>query len=126
MIRKCEYTENDSFVSIGHTFVVEGDEPSTPYTGRFLRILFDDVLFDIGHAIAITHEDAREILKFIDAHDTGSVHIHCQAGQSRSTAVAESIAAYFRKQGKFVEVQHRNPDFSPNKRVLHVFNEILA
>lgn len=130
MVDTKEYGPNDSFISIGYTFPVYDtglwdDDPRIPEEGRFLRILFDDILMDFGQCKAMTETQAHEILTFIEEHTGGTIHVHCQMGQSRSVAVADSLAKLFRSRGADIETDHLNSIIHPNKLVMHIFDKLI-
>ena len=60
------------------------------YAGEVRRFKFDDVWPDGRGGIAPTEADVAAILEAIDraVERSGSLLVHCHAGQSRSTAVA--------------------------------------
>lgn len=71
-----------------------------------LFLYFDDIDFNrlglnFSHPFAFTSADARIIIKFLDIHYADpkfdNILIHCQAGVSRSQALALFIAKYYEK-----------------------------
>lgn len=151
MVVRGEYAPDDIFISVGYTRSIEDfepghDEPVIPVrygnmrvkevkpgfdtpevhqTDNFLRVKFDDVLEDFGeHNRAFTQENAEEILKFCrHAQLTSTIHIHCQAGQSRSAAIGEALKSIYTEMGEMVDVTHTSGYIVPNKTVLRIMGE---
>lgn len=151
MVVRGEYAPDDIFISVGYTRSIEDfeegydepvipvrygnmrvksvksgfDTPEVPQTDNFLRVKFDDVLEDFGeHNRAFTQENAEEILKFCrHARLTSTIHIHCQAGQSRSAAVGEALKSIYTEMGDIVDITHTSGYIVPNKTVLRIMEE---
>lgn len=130
MVESGNYSSKDSFISIGYTFEINdpdfgSDDPVVPESGRFLRTLFDDVLWDFGETKSIDLNQAREIVGFCNGIEPDStLHIHCQAGQSRSVAVAIGLSELLQKKGFEIELEHsRGEDISPNMLVLSMIRK---
>lgn len=124
---------NDSFISIGYTFPLNDadygqDLPVIPKSGRYILLNFDDVLEDVelptlggGENVKchkITSEQASGIVKFaLATPDDTIIHIHCQAGQSRSVGVGEALFQIFKTAGREVDLTHTKVVISPNQTV---------
>lgn len=130
MVESGNYSRHDSFISIGYTFGINdiefgSDLPVEPKSGRFLRILFDDVLWDFQDTKAIDLNQANEIIEFCDELEPDStLHIHGQDGQSRSVAVAIGLSEHLQRRGFDVDLEHsRGEDISPNMLVLSMIRK---
>ena len=152
MIKNKEYQDSDYFISIGYTRTIENfedgyDDPSVPkmkYMGltikstkpgfdtpevpdapNFLRSKFDDVIEDFGEENkAFNQRNAEEIFLFLQHIPMDStIHIHCQAGQSRSTGVGEGLKTIFTELGYEVDIYHVNSYIVPNKTVVKILLE---
>jgi hypothetical protein len=151
MVVSGNYSSDDIFVSVGYTRTPEDfepgyDDPVTPFrwgnmqvksvkpgfdtpeipeSSFFLRTKFDDILEDFGeHNRAFNQENAEEILKFC-RHErlTSTIHIHCQAGQSRSAALGVALKAIYDEAGIPCDLTHTNSYVFPNKTVLRIMDE---
>ena len=96
---------------------------------RRLFCPFDDVLEDSEDEVAAGAEQIREILGFTS--DAGLILVHCEYGQSRSTAVALGIAVARGKdpENAAAELLKAHPNgrpFVPNEWVLRLFDNHLA
>jgi predicted protein tyrosine phosphatase len=151
MVNSKEYDQNDLFISIGYTrsheHFEEGfdipalpnnsgslrvksvkpgfDTPAMTDNPNFLRVKFDDILVDFGpNNLAFTQENAQEIFKFLGQEQpSNTIHIHCQAGQSRSAAVGEALKYIFNEMDINVDLYHTNSYTNPNTTVLRVMFE---
>jgi predicted protein tyrosine phosphatase len=91
---------------------------------------FDDVLEDSeDEGVAAGAEQIREILGFTS--DAGLILVHCEYGQSRSTAVALGIAVALGTdpENAGAELLKAHPNgrpFVPNEWVLSLFDNHLA
>lgn len=91
--------------------------PFKERTNHITRRLYQDIMFlyfdDINNedirngmssATAFTDEDALHIIRFLERHyaqnDFDEIIIHCEAGMSRSHAIALFIAMYFENDNK--------------------------
>jgi hypothetical protein len=151
MVFSGNYSSDDIFVSIGYTREIDDfepgyddpvipvkygnmrvksvkpgfDTPEIPEQGSFLRVKFDDVIEDFGeHNRAFTQENAEEILKFCGhARPTSTIHIHCQAGQSRSAALGVALKFIYDEAGVSCDLTHTSSYVCPNKTVLRIMEE---
>ena len=130
MIVNKEYRADDFFISIGYTREINDtelgyDEPKIPASPNFLRTKFDDVIVDFGaENRAFTQENAEEILKFCKhALPTSTIHIHCQAGQSRSAGVGEALNYIYKEMGIESDITHESGYVVPNKTVIRLLLE---
>jgi predicted protein tyrosine phosphatase len=128
MVNESRYKESDYFISIGHSSKLEGDEPSIPKSKNFLRLEYDDVLYDVLGNKGITVEQSNQTIDFVSTiweHNFNdiNIHIHCQAGQSRSTGTAVSIADVLKSKGYDIWFEHLGSEFYPNKRVMSFIND---
>jgi len=104
-----EKLDNKAFISIiGTKDIIEKylDEPDTQHYFRtnhtnVLNLEFDDVSEDIEFkgikARAITPEQCKEVLEFVDGNIGKDFYIHCRAGVSRSRAVGRFIKECYPK-----------------------------
>ena len=127
MVKNKEYTDTDYFISIGYTREINDvemgyDDPAIPEAPNFKRIKFDDVIVDFGpENLAFTQENAEEIFKFLSSVTPSStIHIHCQAGQSRSAGLGEVLKAIYIEKGYDVDITHESGYIVPNKTVLKI------
>ena len=129
MVFKKEYNIEDCFISIGYTKSLTWDPtfdtPLKPDTEKFLRVKFDDVIEDFGeNNLAFTQENAERIFKFLEHNQPSpTIHIHCQAGQSRSVALGEALKIIFTEIGYNVDLYHTNTYVNPNATVLRIMLE---
>lgn len=109
----------------------DGDHPEIHEDNRvgLLRVSFGDVLDTTNpewfekYGEPITDETAQEIWEFVDKYwnEIDLLMIHCQAGASRSPAVAAAIAKrYEGSDSKYFRV---GSGFSPNKTVYERMNK---
>ncbi len=83
-----------------------GEEPPEGFTqvSHRLRLEFDDMAApeDDPEYVLATSEDIRKVIDFVPviSQDGGNVLIHCQAGISRSSAVALTVCAVLLGEGK--------------------------
>lgn len=82
-------TEPSVMISIGDV----GQELNLAIQPRqLLRLEFDDVEDDLGPAYRLfDHRDALKILRFVDLNKDEDIIVHCEAGISRSAAVAKFL-----------------------------------
>ena len=130
MVSNKEYSPSDIFISIGYTrrithFEPGYDTPIIPDSQNFLRVKFDDVIEDFGKDnIAFTKDNAEAILNICNnAEQTSTIHIHCQAGQSRSAAVGEALKEIYDYLGIDSDLIHTSGYVVPNKTVLKILLE---
>ena len=107
------------------------DPGSTPLNARprnlvaSLRLQFWDLVDDPGDGPPVFDSDmARDVLEFVDDGCVGAktLVIHCEAGISRSTGMANALG---RVHG--VEVRHENVAFAnPNPLAMRVISEVVA
>ena len=128
MVENKEYESTDTFISIGYTreindFELGYDEPKIPDSSNYLRIKFDDVIEDFGKENkAFTKTNAEEILNLCK-NPGSTIHIHCQAGQSRSAGVGEALKFIFNEMGMNVDLTHTTGYVVPNKTVVRLLLE---
>lgn len=72
----------------------------------------EDIRNGMSGATAFTNEDAIHIIRFLERHyaqnDFDEIIIHCEAGMSRSHAIALFIAKHFEKDNElFNELLHQ-------------------
>ena len=90
-----------------------------------LNLDFDDVLFTDEEAgiFALNDEQAKILVDFFEEHkDVQNFIVHCEAGISRSAAVAVCFVDFLHMNGKKDITLHKNYAFSPNplvERLLH-------
>lgn len=90
-----------------------------------LNLDFDDVTFTDEEAgsYALTGSQASMIVDFFEQHtDAKNMVVHCEAGISRSAAVAVCFVDFLRMIGKRDVTLHKNYAFSPNplvERLIH-------
>lgn len=124
MVSSSNYKETDYFLSIGQASVIEGDEPAVPDSLNFMRLGFDDVVMDIFGAKAITIHQAKLIADFAkNIKDDTTVHVHCAAGVSRSTASAKAIREILEERGITVDHKRLGDSYHPNPTVYSLIIE---
>ena len=90
-----------------------------------LNLDFDDVLSTDEEAgiFALNDEQAKILVDFFEEHiDVQNFIVHCEAGISRSAAVAVCFVDFLHMNGKRDITLHENYAFSPNplvERLLH-------
>ncbi len=110
-------------ISIANT---ESDFAEIPTENRrgLLQLAFIDAIHPIRGFHLFDDEDAYEILDFITHcwEKVGTLMVHCDAGISRSSAVAAAIARLkFEEESEFWE-----PPFDPNPRVYRILREVAT
>ncbi len=113
-----------------------GDKPPEGYTqiSHRLRLEFDDIRVpdDDPEYVLATAEDIRKVIDFVPliAQDGGNVLIHCQAGISRSSAVALTVCTMLLGAGKEEEalayVLEARPLAMPNRWIVELADEALG
>ncbi|HEY9652931.1 MAG TPA: dual specificity protein phosphatase family protein [Coleofasciculaceae cyanobacterium] len=113
-----------------------GDNPPEGYTQvpHRLRLEFDDIAApdDDPEYVLPTSEDIHKVIDFVPliSQDRGNVLIHCQAGISRSSAVALTVCAVLLGAGKEEEalayVLKARPLAMPNKWIVELADEALG
>lgn len=96
----------------------------SPAFDDILRLEFDDVEdTDLSWVQPIDESDAARIVKFTDKYKNPKSNwlIHCAAGISRSTAVAEFLTEYI-DYAKIVDVE--NPPSDPNQYVKYMLRKV--
>ena len=84
-----QYSERAHVISIGS----EGSWYEIPDSAiSFMRITFDDVVGDMDGLVPFHHRQADEIIEFIESCGDDPIMVHCEAGMSRSAAVAQFIS----------------------------------
>ena len=112
------YKEEDFFLSIVHHNIQEDDMPKNPMTLNHLFSKFDDVVEDVLGNKAITLIQAEHIVKFARTiPDDVTLHIHCGAGVSRSTAAAKAISEILEEKGIEISEQRLGESYHPNPTV---------
>lgn len=104
----------------------EEDLADIPKENRvaILRLVFADLTHPWGNYILFDDEHAFDILDFVTMHwnRMGTLMVHCDAGISRSSAVAAAISRLkFGEEGEFVD-----PPFDPNPRVYRILREVAT
>lgn len=93
-----------------------------------LNLFFDDVTEDLYNddfliCKAMTEDDAKKIIEFIDRNKDRNFIVHCSAGISRSGAVGTFITEYLEKDYKLFK--EHNKHISPNHMVLSMLNKLI-
>jgi HEAT repeat protein/predicted protein tyrosine phosphatase len=99
-----------------------------------LRLEFDDIDApdDDPDYVLATSEDIRKVIDFVPliSQDGGNILIHCQAGISRSCAVALTVCAVLLGAGKEEEalamVLAARPQAEPNRWIVELADEALG
>lgn len=87
-----QYGENAHVISIGS----EGSWYKIPESAiSFVRITFDDVVGDVEGLTPFHHRQADTIIEFVESCGDDPIMVHCEAGVSRSAAVAQFISDHF-------------------------------
>lgn len=124
MVKNNWYKETDYFLSIGESRVLEGDEPAVPDSLNFMRLGFDDVVMDMLGVKAINMDQAKMIVSFANTiQDDTTVHIHCGAGVSRSTASAKAISEILEAKGLQIDHKRLGESYHPNPTVYKLVME---
>lgn len=82
--------------------------------GALLRLEFDDVTASIkykfGYYQLMTEEQAREILNWLETEtaDLDTIYVHCEAGISRSAAVAKFLGEIYSLEVDYDDVRFAN------------------
>lgn len=95
-----------------------GDEPANlPYCEKVCHLNFDDVSSqNVPGTIPFTKDHADAIIDFMNANlDANILVVHCDAGISRSPAVASAIAEYYFNDQQFYR---HHPCY--NRMVYHI------
>lgn len=102
-----------------------------------LRLYFYDVEKDYGEiypnldlfdnfdfTIIFTKEWAEDIRAFVEKYkdDIETIYIHCEAGISRSSAVAAALGMWLNGEDEYSEM----PGFKPNKLVREILMEVCG
>lgn len=123
------------FICIHNTFGKENTQPFFKEShDNVLNLYFDDcsedyITSDLGELVmgkSFTKDQAQTVIDFLDKQKECGIDngiIHCQAGISRSGAVASFTANYF-NMNKFV-FKSLNPKIISNPHVLSTLNGIL-
>jgi predicted protein tyrosine phosphatase len=78
---------------------------------------FYDLEEDVQNYKAITHDQANEIVDFIEKNiDKKKLFVHCTAGVSRSAAIGEFVYELFG--GSYQTFMKKNPNTMPSGRIL--------
>ena len=93
-----------------------------------LNIEFDDLTEDKvwnGYQLkALTEEQAKQIVDFIDLNNGKNIYIHCTAGISRSGAVATFIRDFYLTKEEQKVFDFNNPSIRPNNHVLSLLKRV--
>jgi predicted protein tyrosine phosphatase len=118
------YKEEDFFLSIVHRGITEEDMPRAPRTLNHLYSKFDDVVEDVLDCKTITPEQAMHIVNFATGiTDNTTVHVHCGAGVSRSTAAGKVIREILEDKGFEVSEKRLGESYHPNPTVYKLMSE---
>lgn len=125
-IRSLSKQEARKYKPIGKTLMISIQDYEKKYlpfkerTNHITRRLYQDIMFlyfddintedirnGISSATAFTDEDATHIIRFLERHyaqdDFDEIIIHCEAGMSRSHAIALFIAKHFEKNNELFQ-----------------------
>lgn len=127
-----EKLDNIAFISIigtkdvlDHYLKEDGEHWFKEKHPNVLNLEFDDVKEDIeweGYkAYAITDEQAKQIVEFIEKNLGKQFYIHCRAGVSRSGAIREFIHHNY----EYYKDSEGGEHVRPNSTVLAKLNHIL-
>jgi predicted protein tyrosine phosphatase len=83
-----------------------------------LRLQFDDITKRIDGRYAFTSDDAKKILKFMAGVEgkVNEVLVHCEAGISRSAAVAAALSKIYNGD----DTEFYGPRYRPNSLIYRV------
>lgn len=106
---------------IGISVVSEGDWPNLSSDNRLglLQLAFWDIDAKIGLRRPMSDDQAEQVLKFVDDYwgEAASLLIHCEAGLSRSPAIAAAISR--------IKIGHDNGYFRTHVPNRHVYSTLL-
>lgn len=124
MVKNEKYKPEDFFLSIVHHSITEEDMPAKPHSLNVLFLKFDDVVVDALGNKAITKDQASRIMEFAKTiPDNSTLHIHCGAGVSRSTASSKAIQEILGDR-KISSTEKRLGDsYHPNPTVYNLITE---
>ena len=94
-----------------------------------LNLDFDDVEYDVPEMgiVAITPRQAKLIVDFFEKHiDAKNFIVHCEAGISRSAAVATCFMDFLHMNGIKGNSLHKNFSYHPNPRVERLIHQELS
>lgn len=98
--------------------------------GKILPLQFDDMVPHLVficerngfHPQLFSMEQARQVIDFVDdihkEEESAVLVVHCDAGVSRSGAIAQFVSEY-------LSIQFDDPDIRPNKYVMRLLNQCL-
>ena len=127
-VRELDVSTYDGIITIEDTtinepFRVQGDEP------KQLILRFDDINEPIDDYVVPQLSHIKRALDFADNIEDGSLLVHCNAGISRSSAIALAVIAKRLGSGKEEEavntLEHINPNCRPNKSIVEMADELL-
>lgn len=110
--------------------------PALSYKSCFKGILeleFDDISYEKlnknskKNACIFTVEKAKRIVQFVQSYQDGisCINIHCDAGVSRSSAVALALAEFMFKDESFSQYIKASNHYSPNTLILDRMREAV-
>ena len=117
--------------------VQDGDKSFLPFkerTNHITRSRYVDTLFcyfddveDSSQIFSFSKNDARQIINFLDRHftknDFENIIVHCQAGISRSQAIALFIAKYYYQDDELLTSLKNAPKPNGNQYVYRLLEE---
>lgn len=103
-----------------------GSSACRPLDQRAIELHFADVV-DPAHPLAFRVEDLQRAFAHVDALRPERLLVMCNAGLSRSPALALAIAARLsgRPEDECEALRNAGPHLQPNPRVLHLADEEL-
>ncbi len=127
-VRELDVSTYDGIITIEDTTIIEpfrvqGDEP------KQLILRFDDINEPIDDYVVPQLSHIKRALDFADKIEDGSLLVHCNAGISRSSAIALAVIAKRLGSGKEEEavntLEHINPNCRPNRSIVEMTDELL-
>ena len=91
-----------------------------------MNLDFDDVEYDSKDNYAMTQDQAKQIVDFYEQHINVKYFIvHCEAGISRSAAVATCFIDFLHSNGIRGHTLHENFSYCPNAHVVRLIHREL-
>lgn len=114
-----DFTSEEPWIAISVSSHGEWPVLSKENRVSVLQLAFQDIEFK-GRSGAISPEQAKKIVDFVAEHnDINNILIHCEAGLSRSPAIAAAIDKIYSGQNE----KWFNDPYTPNQLVYNILLE---